>query len=102
MRRISLLSFARLSLKAPKAQEGGQRDVMRGVGGGALFAVAAQSKGSVVLRALLSSTRIEEATVTCWIISHADCFCHDPRSIDFVCRQTGESLRRSKAQVESR
>lgn len=74
MRRISLLSLDRLSLKAPNGQEGGQRDVMRGVGGGALFAVANQSKGSGVLRALLSSSRIEKATVTCWIISPADCF----------------------------
>jgi hypothetical protein len=58
--------------------------VMREVGGGALFAVADQSKGLGVLRALMSSIRIEETTVTCWIISHVDCFCHDPNSTDFV------------------
>jgi hypothetical protein len=48
--------------------------VMRGVGGGALLGVADQSKGLEELRILMNSTRIEEATVTCWIISPVDCF----------------------------
>lgn len=60
--------------------------MMRGVGGGALFAVADQSKGLGVLRAPMNSISIEEMTLTCWIISPADCFCHDPNSIDFVYR----------------
>jgi hypothetical protein len=46
--------------------------VMRGVGGGVLFAVADQRKGLGVLRALMSSIRIEGTTVTCWIISLVD------------------------------